>query len=134
MDLTASDLKSLQKQCDDLSHLIKDIFAYYNHYNDEASLFKGRSDYAEALKVCAIVPQDFYFFRCFDVFIQLVYHKSLKHYHVIVKGWCHADLNKFTRYKDSVDRFIVGDDFGEALLVYKRLVSLYLREQLGELF
>lgn len=134
MNLTLFDLTNLQRHCDSLSSLIKDIKSYYNQYNDESVLFASRSDYEASMKIKDKMPQDFYVFRHFDVFFQLVYHKGKKEYHLIAKGFYSHHLNPFHRYNDSKDRYVVGKDFESALAVFRLLVSDYIKEMNNELF
>ena len=73
MNITLFDLDNLKKSCDSMSLLIKEIKGQYNSESDSRKLFVSRADYDESLRIQKKCPQDFYFFRDFDVFIQIVY-------------------------------------------------------------
>ena len=123
MNLTLYDLETVKKACNNLSKLIDDIKTTYNPDRDERKLFVSRQDYFECQKKKNTIPQDFYFFRAFDVFIQVCYNKNLKKYTLYCDGFYSDILNKFERYQRSTKSYIISDCFEEALLIFQDVVN-----------
>lgn len=73
MNITLFDLENLDKHCRNISQLIKEIKNQVNGENDNRKLFVSRADYDESLRLEKKCPQDFYFYRQFDIFIQNIY-------------------------------------------------------------
>ena len=84
MTLTLEDLNHIRKECETLSKLIKEIVASYQIDNSKRKLFVSRRDYEESLKQKNQIPQDFYYFRCFDCFVQIVYNKGTQMYQIYI--------------------------------------------------
>lgn len=130
MNITLFDLENLKKSCDNMSQLIKAIKNQYNADSDNRKLFVSRADYDESLRVQKLCPQDFYFFRDFDVFIQLVYNKRLNKYQIYLDNWYHYSLNRFERLPQSDKSYIISKDWNEAYSLYRSLIFYYLQEKI----
>lgn len=123
MNLTLYDLDSISKACDNLSTLCKEIKKSINPTNLERQLFVSRNDYNESLKVKNQIPQDFYYFRAFDKFVQIVYNKKTKFYQLFVEGFYCSQLNKYKRVQRSEKSFEISKDFEECYLVFKDIIE-----------
>lgn len=121
MNLTQYDLDNVKKHCDELSELITEIKKYYNPSSFERKLFVSRSDYEESLKQKNQTPQDFYFIRVFDSFIQIVFNKSTKKYQIYCDGFYSDKLALFPRVQRSDKSYEIGEDFDTCLHLFKEL-------------
>lgn len=119
MNLTIFDLDNLKKQCDYISKFITEIKNTYNPTSYERKLFVSRADYNESLKIKNEIPQDFYFFRCFDSFVQIVFNKKTKIYQIYLDGFYTDILNKYKRCQRSEKSYEISTDFDTTLLVFK---------------
>lgn len=122
MYLTLYDLDNLRKSCDNISNLVKEIRKSYSTESDERKLFVSRNDYEESLKIKNQSPQDFYFIRLFDIFIQVVYNRNLKKYLIYCENFYSDILAKYERYPNSDKSYIISSCFEEALEVFRDLV------------
>lgn len=130
MNITLFDLDNLKKSCDSMSLLIKEIKGQYNSESDRRKLFVSRADYDESLRIQKKCPQDFYFFRDFDVFIQIVYNKRLKKYQIYIDGYYTYRLNKYERSPNSDKSYIISSDWNEVYNLYSEIVQGYLEEKI----
>lgn len=129
MNITLFDLDNLKKSCDQMSLLIKEIKGQYNSNSDSRKLFVSRADYDESLRIQKKCPQDFYFFRDFDVFIQIVYNKRIKKYQIYIDGYYCYLLNKYERSPQSERSFIISSDFVSVYNLYSEIIRTYLEEK-----
>ena len=133
MYLTLYDLEQIKKSCDNLSNLITEIKHTYNPSNIEQKLFVSRADYNESLKIKNQSPQDFYYFRAFDTFIQIVFNKRTKKYQIYIEGYYDNILNKYKKIKDK--SFEISEDFENCLKVYGQIIQDFILERfINELF
>lgn len=123
MNLTLYDLESLKNQCDNLSKLIKEIKQTYNPTNLQRQLFVSRDDYFESMKIKKQNPQDFYYFRLFDIFVQIVYNKSKKVYQIYIDGIYSHVLDKYEKLQDNNKSYIISSCFEDTLLVFQDVVQ-----------
>lgn len=123
MTLTINDLDNLQQHCENLSTLIKDIKKSYYPSNPIRTLFVSRSDYENSLKIKNQVPQDFYYFRCFDVLVQIVFDKKTEYYFLFVEGFYSHLLDKYKRNPRSDKSFQISKDFDTVLLLFQDVVN-----------
>lgn len=123
MNLTLYDLDSLKTSCDNLSKLIKEIKKTYNPTNTQRQLFVSRNDYYESLKIKKQCPQDFYYFRLFDIFVQIVYNKSKKVYQIYIDGIYSHVLDKYEKLQDNNKSYIISSCFEDTLLVFQDVVQ-----------
>lgn len=121
MTLTLEDLNSIRKECDTLSKLIKEIVSSYQIDNSKRKLFVSRRDYEESLKLKNQIPQDFYYFRCFDVFLQIVYNKASKRYQIYIEGFYSDILNKYKKVNDK--SYDISDSFDVCYDVYNDIIQ-----------
>lgn len=129
MFLTLYDLDNIKKSCDSLSRLVTEVRRSYTSESDERKLFVSRNDYEESLKIKNQCPEDFYFFRCFDIFIQIVYNRNIKKYLIYCENYYNHDiLIKYQRYQRSDKSYIISDNFYDAFNVFKQLVNSCLSE------
>ena len=129
MNITLFDLDNLKKSCDQMSLLIKEIKGQYNSNSDSRKLFVSRADYDESLRIQKKCPQDFYFFRDFDVFIQIVYNKRIKKYQIYIEGYYCYLLNKYERSLNSAKSYIISPDFVSVYNLYSEIIRNYLDEK-----
>lgn len=136
MNLTMYDLNQLQKSCNYISDLIKEIKNTYNPSNQERKLFVSRNDYNESLKIKNEIPQDFYYFRFFDIFVQIVYHKQKKNYLIYIDGFYSKILEKYERNQDNEKSYIISPVFEDCLLVFQDVINDILSKKVlsNELF
>lgn len=136
MYLTLYDLESLKNNCDNVSKLVQEIKKAYNPSNLDRQLFVSRNDYNESLKVKNQIPQDFYYFRHFDIFVQIVFNKNKKTYQIYCDGYYSKILDKYEKMPNSDKSFIISHIFEECLLVYKELINEILDNKVlkNELF
>lgn len=123
MNLTIQDLDNIKKNCDRLSHLVEDIKKSYYPDNPERKLFVSRSDYEASLKIKNQLPQDFYYFRCFDVFAQIVFDKSSEKYIIYLDGFYSHLLDKYKRLQRSQKSFIISEDFEETFELFRDVIE-----------
>lgn len=123
MNLTLYDLENVKKSCDNLSTIITEIKKAYNPQSIERQLFVNRADYEESLRIKNEVPQDFYFFRLFDIFIQIVFDKKTKYYMIYIDGFYSQQLNKYEQNTRSKKSYIISKDFETTLLLFQDLVN-----------
>lgn len=123
MNLTLYDLDNLKKHCENVSTLITELKKAYNPTSYERKMFVSRADYEESLKLKNELPQDFYFFRCFDCFIQIVYNKKTQKYQIYIDGWYSKILNKYKRVQRSDKSYEISDNFDDVLLVFQDLIN-----------
>lgn len=121
MTLTKEDLMNIKRECDVMSKLIKEVISSYSIDNSKRRLFVSRRDYEESLKLKNQIPQDFYYFRCFDIFVQIVFNKSSKKYQLYIDGFYSELLNKFKRLNDK--SFEISANFDEAFDVFHDVVD-----------
>lgn len=119
MNLTQYDLDCVKRDCDNLSKLITEIKNYYNASSYERKLFVSRADYKESLKQKNQIPQDFYFFRCFDCFVQIIFNKSTKKYQLYIDGFYTDKLALYPRVQRSNKSYEISEDFDTCLKVFK---------------
>lgn len=125
MNLTIYDLDFLKKQCDNLSNLISEIKKAYNPENMERKLFVSRRDYEESLKQKNMIPQDFYYIRLFDCFVQITFNKQTECYNLYLEGFYSHVLDKKERIKDT-NSFVISKDFGETFdFFYDVVIDLF---------
>ena len=105
-----------------MSLLIKEIKGQYNSNSDSRKLFVSRADYNESLRINKKCPQDFYFFRDFDVFIQIVYNKRTKKYQLYIDGYYCYLLNQYARSPSSEKSFIISNDFNSCYNLYTQFL------------
>lgn len=123
MNLTLYDLDTLKKNCDNLSKFVTELKQFYNPSSYERKLFVSRADYEESLHQKNAIPQDFYFFRCFDSFIQIVYNKKTKFYQLYVDGFYSDILNGYERVQRSNKSFKISQDFDFTLSIFKKVIN-----------
>lgn len=121
MTLTKEDLMNIKRECDTLSKLIKVIISSYQIDNSKRQLFVSRRDYEESLKIKNQIPQDFYFFRCFDIFVQIVYNKASKKYQIYLDGFNSEFLNKYKRINEK--SFEISEDFDVVFEVFHDVID-----------
>ena len=129
MFLTLYDLDNIKKSCDNLSQLITEVRKVYTSDTDERKLFVSRNDYEESLRIKNQTPEDFYFFRCFDVFIQIVYNRNLKMYLIYSDNYYNNILNDYPRYQRSEKSYIISQSFETTFEVYRKLVIACLYDR-----
>lgn len=123
MTITLNDLNLVKKECDSLSKIIKAIISSYEIDNSERKLFVSRRDYEESLKIKNQLPQDFYYYRCFDVFLQIVFNKREKKYCIYLDGFYSHILDNFQRVQRSEKSYIIGDDFEKAFEIFNDIIQ-----------
>lgn len=123
MNLTMYDLKNLKQSCNYLSDLIDEIQNTYNPENIERKLFVSRNDYNESLKLKNQIPQDFYYFRLFDIFVQIVYNKQKKLYSIYIDGFYSKILDKYDRSPQSDKSYFISSSFEDTLLVFQDVIN-----------
>lgn len=123
MNLTLYDLDNLKKNCDNLSKLIIELKNTYNPQSYERKLFVSRSDYMESLEQKNQIPQDFYFFRCFDCFVQIVYNKKTKMYQLFIDGFYSNILSCYERVQRSDKSYVISEDFDTTLYIFKKVCN-----------
>lgn len=128
MTITLEDLNLIRKECDNMSKLIKEIVSSYQIDNTKRKLFVSRRDYEESLKQKNQIPQDFYFFRCFDVFVQIVFNKASKMYQIYIDGFYSELLNKFKRINDK--SFEISQDFDVAFELFHDIIDDVYRHKI----
>lgn len=129
MNLTLYDLDNIKKNCDNLSKLVTELKQFYNPSSYERKLFVSRDDYKESLQQKNEIPQDFYFFRCFDSFVQIVYNKKTKFYQLFVDGFYTDILNPYERVQRSNKSFKVSQDFDFTLRLFKKVINEILNSK-----
>lgn len=136
MNLTEYDLNTLQKGCEFIVDLCKEIKTTYNPQRSERKLFVSREDYAESIKVKNQCPQDFYYFRFFDVFCQVVYHKKQQRYMIYLDGYYSHILDKYERNPQSEKSYFISPVFENTLLVFQDIITEILTQKVlrNELF
>lgn len=122
MTITLEDLRYVKTQCDNLSKVIKEIVSSYQIDNSERKLFVSRRDYEESLKVKNQIPQDFYYFRCFDVFLQIVYNKRTKNYCIYLDGFYSHVLDKYKR-EEGKKSFEICDNFDYVFELFNDIIQ-----------
>lgn len=103
--ITKNSLKTLKQE---LNELIKVIDINLSSFSEREKLFDTQADYYEALRIENKVPQDYYKFRFFDVYIYIYYNIQTKKYEVHVeneKGQYYID-SIHEHFNDSQLRFI----------------------------
>lgn len=123
MNLTLYDLDNLKKNCDNLSKLVTELKNIYNPQSYERKLFVSRSDYMESLEQKNQIPQDFYFFRCFDCFVQIVYNKKTKMYQLFIDGFYSCILSCYERVQRSDKSYVISEDFDTTLRLFKKVCN-----------
>ena len=117
------DLKQLKKNCDYISDLVKEIQAVYNPDNTQRKLFVSRNDYNESLQLKNEIPQDYYYFRLFDIFVQIVYHKQKKVYMIYIDGFYSKILDRYERHQQNEKSYIISSVFEDTLLVFQDVIN-----------
>lgn len=123
MNLTIYDLDTLKKHCDNISTFVTELKKAYNPSSYERKMFVSRADYEESLKLKNEIPQDFYFFRCFDVFIQIVFNKKSNKYQIYIEGFYSKILNKYKHVQRSDKSYEISENFDDTLLVFQDLIN-----------
>lgn len=121
MNLTIHDLKNLKKQCDNFSECIKLILQEkYNNSSDKP--FNSLSDYENAIDDKLIRPELYYKVQVFNHMTYISYRKNTKQYNIVTKGFYTEKLNKFKRYSNSEDSYIISSEFEETLKIWYDVV------------
>ena len=121
MTLTLEDLNHIRKECENLSKLIKEIVSSYQIDNSKRKLFVSRRDYEESLKQKNQIPQDFYYFRCFDCFVQIVFNKGTQMYQIYIDGFYSQILDKYKRLNEK--SFEISSDFDKCFDIFHDIVD-----------
>lgn len=117
------DLKELKKSCDYISDLVKEIQSVYNPDSDKRKLFVSRADYNESLRLKNELPQDYYYFRLFDIFVQIVFHKQKKIYMIYIDGFYSKILDRYERSPQSNKSYFISSCFEDTLLVFQDVIN-----------
>lgn len=129
MDLTIHELKQLRKTLKETTDVVSDILKTHYPDNGERRLFNSRFDYAESVETRSLHPQDFYYLRFFDRFVQLTFHQSQKKYSLYVTGFYTDMLNKYKRNPRSDNSYYLdGMDFESSLRVFYDICSECMRQ------
>lgn len=121
MNITLEDLNCIKRECDTMSKIIKEVISSYQVDNSKRKLFVSRRDYEESLKQKNQIPQDFYFYRCFDKFVQIVYNKNTKLYQIYLDGFYSQILNKYNRINDK--SYEISYNFDLAYEVFNDIIQ-----------
>lgn len=79
-------------------------------------LFSGYSDYVDSLASMHEHPEEFFVFRCFDCFVQVVYHSKRKAYGIYIEGCYSPLLNSYERL--SSKSYVINDVLDFVLQVF----------------
>ena len=136
MNLTLYDLNQLEKSCSYICDMVKEIKQVYNPDNNERKLFVSRNDYNESLQLKNQIPQDFYYFRFFDIFVQIVFHKQKKKYMIYIDGFYSKVLDNFEKNQQNDKSYLISFVFEDTLLVFQDVINDVLQTKVlrNELF
>lgn len=121
MNLSIYDLKNMKKQCDDFSDCIK-LILKEKYTNSSDTPFNSLSDYENAIDDKLTRPELYYKVQIFNHMTYISYRKNTKMYHIVTKGFYSEKLNKYKRYSNSEDSYIISSDFEETLKIWYDII------------
>ena len=127
MTITRFDIEQLEKQSQFMVDLCKQVKKSIKSSSDK--LFATRTEYDEALKAKNMLPDDYYYFRCFDVQSKISFNLRLKKYCILLEGSYSDVLDSYKKLSSCSDVFIISDSFETTLTVWHDVVYDVLRNK-----
>lgn len=109
MDLTIYDLKNIKKNCENLTTVINNVLKV-KYPNNSDTPFNSLSDYENSINDNLIRPELYYKVQIYNRLTYITYRKNTKQYHIVIRGFYSECLNKYKRYGNSQDTYIIGSD------------------------
>lgn len=114
MDLSIFDLKNIKKHCEELTQTISLILKEkYPEKTDKP--FNNLSDYEKSIENQLLQPELYYKVQIFNRMTYITYRKNTQMYHIVVKGFYTDKLNKYKRYSNTDDSYVISNDFNKTL-------------------
>lgn len=121
MDLSIYDLKNIKKHCDELTDCINLILK--EKYPDKSDKpFNNLSDYEKSIENQLKSPELYYKVQIFNRMTYITYRKNTNMYHIVVKGFYSDKLNKYKRYSNTDDSYVISNDFNKTLLIWREVI------------
>ena len=121
MDLSIFDLKNIKKHCEELTDCITLILK--EKYPDKSDKpFNNLSDYEKSIENQLKSPELYYKVQIFNRMTYITYRKNTNMYHIVVKGFYSDKLNKYKRYSNTDDSYVISNDFNETLSIWQDII------------
>ena len=122
MDLTIYDLKNIKQNCENLTTVINNVIkAKYPNNSDKP--FNSLSDYENSIKDNLERPELYYKVQVYNRMTYITYRKNTKQYHIVIRGFYTECLNKYKRFSNSEDTYIISQDFDKTKQVWYDVVQ-----------
>lgn len=121
MDLTIYDLKNIKKNCENLTTVIDNVIKEKYPSNSDKP-FNSLSDYENSVKDNLTRPELYYKVQIYNRMTYISYRKNTKQYHIVIRGFYSEYLNKFKKYSNSRDSYIIGTDFDKTKEVWYNVI------------
>lgn len=122
MNITIYDLQNIKKSCDNLSELINNIIKEkYQPTPDKP--FNSLSDYENSIKDKELRPELYYNLQVYNKKTYITYRKNTKNYHIVTRGFYSDFLNKYKRYSNSEDTYVIGTDLNKTKEVWYEVIQ-----------
>lgn len=122
MNITIHELQDIKKSCDYLSELIKNILKE-KYQSSTDTPFKSLSDYENSIKDKEIRPELYFNLQVYNKKTYITFRKNTKNYHIVTKGFSSEYLNKYKKYSNSEDSYIIGPDLDKTKEVWYEVIQ-----------
>lgn len=122
MNITIYELQDIKKSCDYLSQLINNIIKEkYQPTSDKP--FNSLSDYENSQKDKEIRPELYFKLQVYNKMTYITFRKNTKNYHIVTKGFNSEYLDKYKKYSNSEDSYIIGPDLNKTKEVWYEVIQ-----------
>lgn len=121
MDLTIYDLKNIKKNCENLTTVIDNLLKT-KYQNNSDKPFNSLSDYENSVQDNLMRPELYFKVQIYNRMTYISYRKNTKQYHIVIRGFYSETLNKYKRYSNSQDTYIIGTDFDKTKEVWYNVI------------
>lgn len=121
MDLTIYDLKSIKKNCENLTTVIDNLLKT-KYQNNSDKPFNSLSDYENSIQDNLTRPELYYKVQIYNRMTYISYRKNTKQYHIVIRGFYSEYLSNYKRYSNSQDTYIISTDFDKTKEVWYNVI------------
>ena len=127
MTITRFDIEQLEKQSQFMVDLCRQVKKSLKE--NQKKLFENRQEYEEALKSKNMLPDDYYYFRCFDVQSKITYNIRLNKYCILLEGFYSNVLDSYKNNVSGSDSYIIDSNFEQTLTIWQDVIYDILRHK-----
>lgn len=119
MFLTQYDLDEVQKKCESLVEVIKNV----KLSKDYRDMFATRASAEEAKRAQNHTPEVFYEFRFFDIYTTIHFHSRFQKYTILCKNFYSPIFDKYSRTQRGGSSFVISSSLTDTLDVWLDVVQ-----------